>query len=346
VARLPLLNNEKTVTVTQILTKATSFIMSIEPWVNVELKHGLSKQTDPWGRRVIQAIDMDDCIAMFEVFDDRNNNKSSGPKNINSQVTLFGYGEYIWTSYVHRYIGDTALHLAIKQKKMMCLHMLLILKANPTILNASFVSAEDLCKQFLGTSALNLAYESMKYILNNLNPKQFKRMPDSALYRSLQNEAWMLLREGRIMYSELPASLNTANLEVISATEKKSYLSFNVPPPSSADDGGSVGTIDSNEMLLMEVGPVRRWVKMTDATTGMEYFFDEVISMFCQFLNHQLTQSSCLASHLGRCPWTGKPPLPPPHLPRPALSPAVWPALSTTAIWTGPTTRGTTTGPR
>ena len=56
-------------------------------------------------------------------------------------------------------LGDTALHIAIKQKKLLCVSILLLLKAKTAIPNAEGKTAEELSHEIL--------HRSLQDILNN-----------------------------------------------------------------------------------------------------------------------------------------------------------------------------------
>ena len=66
------------------------------------------------------------------------------PSCYHSQATVDNYGGHAWTHYRHNFIGDTALHLALRQRKLKCAYMLLALGASSDIENAKGETAADL----------------------------------------------------------------------------------------------------------------------------------------------------------------------------------------------------------
>lgn len=241
---------------------------TIENWLEIELNH--AKYTpNLWGRAVLQAIDQDDCIALF------NSSKREG-FDIDTQITILGYAQYLWTAQFHKFLGDTALHLAIRQKKMMCVHMLLHLKARFDIPNAAGITADDMCQSFFGTSAKNLKYEAVKFILHRTNLKDIPKLPDSVQYRHIEKEAWKLMEQGRILYSELPKSFagDDAILNKHLAKLRKSHLSFNMPKPVVVP---KVKKNDPPVEVVPEPEPAPvEWVILLDPESGKEYFYEKV----------------------------------------------------------------------
>ena len=64
-------------------------------------------------------------------------------------------------SLINVFEGDTALHLAIKQKKMKSIYSLLLMDADTTIRNAKGENAEDLSLRLLNKSIRTLKNESI-----------------------------------------------------------------------------------------------------------------------------------------------------------------------------------------
>eukprot|EP01031_Cornospumella_fuschlensis_P033091 gene33091-40030_t len=87
--------------------------MSIKAWAEIEIKHGkLIDPSDPKNKDV----------------------------NINAQTDTMGYLGYLWTVEVHKYLGDTLLHYALRERKLLCVYMLLYMDADPHIPNAKNVT--------------------------------------------------------------------------------------------------------------------------------------------------------------------------------------------------------------
>lgn len=64
----------------------------------------------PWGRLVVRAIDFDDCLQLVKVFETMANLGAQ----VDVRATGDNYGGYAWTHFRHNFIGDTALHLALR----------------------------------------------------------------------------------------------------------------------------------------------------------------------------------------------------------------------------------------
>lgn len=280
----------------------------MENWLDIEFNH--AKYTkNLWGRSVIQAIDMDNCIELY-------NCMHRTTEKIDTQMTLLGYDQYLWTSSVHKYLGDTALHLAMRQRKMMCVHMLLILKAKTDINNAAGISAESLSLTLFGTTIKNLEYEAYKFILNRINFKDIPKLPDSFRYRHIEKEAWKLMEDGRILYSELPTSFagDDTILNKHLYNIRKSHLSFNLKKPAGTIgvDNESTATGQENNTANSETsatatasgaatlspykGPT--WTKEFDRD-GRHYYYNQVFvltnDLHCQ-KNMRLFICFCCAS--------------------------------------------------
>jgi hypothetical protein len=207
--------------------------------------------------------------------------------NINAQVDILGYDQYLWTCMIHKYLGDTALHMAMRQKKMMCVHVLLVLKARIDIPNQKGETADSLSIKLFGTSAKNLEYEAYKFLLNRLPHKDIPGLPDEPRYRQVEKDAWKLMEQGRILYSELPRSFGGADpiLDKHMYLIRKNYLSFNLPkkgtPPVPAavpgvDDSAAASTAASAPDAAAEAAPPpSEWVVKTDGKKN-PYYFNQV----------------------------------------------------------------------
>ena len=257
---------------------------TIENWLDIEFNHAKYSKNS-WGRLVIQAIDMDDHISLYNCMKKPN-------VDINTQFDMLGYAQYLWTSSVHKYFGDTALHFAMRQKKMMCVHILLIMKARFDIPNKTGETADSLSLKLFGTSAKNLKYEAYKFILNRTPLKDISKLPDSIRYRNIEKEAWKLMEEGRILYSELPKSFGGSDpildkhLHVI----RRDYLSFNLPPKPVILKGKAARLaaeaavaeamrIDEEEKekkkLLAQAEATSDWIMTADGD-GNQYYYNQV----------------------------------------------------------------------
>ena len=75
-----------------------------------------------WGKQALQALDSDNIAILAHIYSTM---KHLGA-NINEKVNMDGYGNYVWTIWIHDHLGDTILHLAIKQKRYKSIRFLLL----------------------------------------------------------------------------------------------------------------------------------------------------------------------------------------------------------------------------
>ena len=159
----------------------------------------------PWGKEVIRALDEDDCLKLVEMFE----GKAQLGAHVDVQVSANNYGGYIWTPWLHKFRGDTALHLALRQKKMKCAYMLLALGASTDIENHVEQTAGDVCLKVLQRGIGELRKEAFRQLVEAIEPSRYTAMPrvTPVNYRSIAQEAWSLVRDGRVVYAELPECL-------------------------------------------------------------------------------------------------------------------------------------------
>lgn len=60
--------------------------------------------------------------------------------DVNLSTTGLGYNGYLWTVDIHYYLGDTALHFSLRQRKILTTSMLLLLGADIYKANAQHVT--------------------------------------------------------------------------------------------------------------------------------------------------------------------------------------------------------------
>lgn len=174
---------------------------SWEYWLRHELKFSKSAYV-PWGRKAIRALDLDDCVSLYEIY----LNLGHLGASLSCQTTAYGYGGHIWTVWIHKHLGDTILHLAVKQRKMRCLYTLLFLDIDTSIRNSDGYTAEELSLSILKKTFKDLRLESNRMLLPFVDPRKFSRLPDRFNFRSLAEEAWRLMEAGRSMFSQPPVS--------------------------------------------------------------------------------------------------------------------------------------------
>ena len=159
----------------------------------------------PWGRLVIRAIDFDDCAAMCKVFEE----KRELGANVDEQSTSENYGGHTWTAWITSFVGDTALHMALRQNKMKCVYMLIAMGACVDIENCRGQTAEDMIRD-KGLKLRQLELDAFREVIPQIDPTTFRHLPKrsphtAANFPSVEREAWDLMEQGRNMYQEVPA---------------------------------------------------------------------------------------------------------------------------------------------
>lgn len=152
---------------------------SVEGWLAQELRYGKANY-NRWGRMVLRAIDVDDGLALIDIFIHKKDVLGS---NINAQTTIRGYEGHVWTAWIHNHIGDTALHIAIKQKRMVCIYALLLIEADVSIKNEDNETAAELCERIIGIPLKMLHGDARQGLAPCIDPRSFTKLPDSVLMR-------------------------------------------------------------------------------------------------------------------------------------------------------------------
>ena len=181
----------------------------VERFLQTELRFSRSTYV-PWGKEVVRAIDFDDCLKLVEVFEV----KAQLGAHVDVQVTASNYGGYIWTAWLHNLQGDTALHMAVRQRKTMCVYMLLAMGAATDIENQGGETAGDLCLKKYRRDVKELHKEAFRELVTKIDPAQYKMFPKSGPdnYPTIGQEALSLLREGRVIYTELPKCFSYSDI--------------------------------------------------------------------------------------------------------------------------------------
>jgi hypothetical protein len=76
------------------------------------LKDGLMRSKTPysmWGREVLRALEVDDAFRMLRVFAD----KPHLGAHFDAQTTHEGYGGYVWTPWIHKFLGNVSFNLYV-----------------------------------------------------------------------------------------------------------------------------------------------------------------------------------------------------------------------------------------
>ena len=72
----------------------------------------------------------------------------TSPHIASHRLTVGRYGGYHWSAWMHAWLGDTALHAAVKMRKTVAMHALLVQGADThRLVNAMGHTASDLCEQ-------------------------------------------------------------------------------------------------------------------------------------------------------------------------------------------------------
>ena len=159
----------------------------------------------PWGRLVIRAIDFDDCVSMVQTFETR----AALGAHVDVQATSENYGGYVWSAWITNFVGDTALHMALRQKKMKCAYMLIAMGAVTDIENSRGQTAEDIITKSLGKTVRQMELDAFREVIPLLDPMQLKYLPKRSTvthvnFPTVEREAWDMMTAGRSMYVETP----------------------------------------------------------------------------------------------------------------------------------------------
>ena len=127
---------------------------------------------------------------------------------MDAQATSEEYGGHTWTAWITNFVGDTALHMALRQNKMKCVYMLIAMGACTDIENCRGQTAEDLIKQ-KGFTIRQLELNAFRVVLPQIPVTSFRHLPKrsphtAANFPSVEREAWDLMEQGRNIYVEVP----------------------------------------------------------------------------------------------------------------------------------------------
>jgi len=178
----------------------------------------------------MQSIDVDDYITLSQMM-----NKKSHPNyDINIQTNIYGYAGYMWTVSIHQFLGDTALHFALRTKKLYCVYMLLYLGAEVTVLNDAGERAVDMLQGIYNMTYENMKYDAKRQLIKHTPLDKLPLLPKEFLPTDTSNvkkEAWSLMMQGCLLYTKLPKALqrkkDKVNTSHTSPTTRR-HLSFNL----------------------------------------------------------------------------------------------------------------------
>jgi len=161
--------------------------------LNFELTRSKSHAT--WGKEIIFAIDANNPAKLISIF----KKKKHLGANINEQTTRRSYGGYAWTHWMHKFLGDTALHIALKQRKTHCVHALLVIGADTNIANDEGLFPDDIALKVYGKTLKQLRQVSEADLLDAMHPRDFHLLPDNVLYRNLEHQAQKIMEGVRVL---------------------------------------------------------------------------------------------------------------------------------------------------
>jgi hypothetical protein len=169
----------------------------------------------PWGKQVIRAIDMDDCLTLIHVYE----TMASLGADVNARVYDNAFGGYVWTAYIHNFAGETALHMCLRQKKLKCAYMLLALGADANIENLKTPpqTAADLMHVMYRKTVREMQLDAFRVVIPLLPIDRLQELPKRSTlthvnWKTIEKEAWDLMREGRSYHVDLPESLQVSAL--------------------------------------------------------------------------------------------------------------------------------------
>ena len=142
------------------------------------------------------------------------------------------------------------------------------MNADSSIENAAGEIPNIMCSSLCdGKTIANLEFEGVRMILSLLDPKKFDQMPNTYRYRTqVETEAWLLMEQGRNMYTELPKCLSTKPLFVI-GNSTSPHMSFNM-------DKNMTWDVVNKTFTKNPRPPPVYWLKKVDEN-GTEYFYNE-----------------------------------------------------------------------
>lgn len=186
----------------------------IENLINKQLDQSKAKDASTfWGRKAIFALDMDSAEDIVRIYIKEKDHFKS---DVFEQVTPYGYAGYLWTIRIHKYLGDTILHLALRMKKLECVYALLLHNISPDtyeVRNILDESCNDVCKAIYNTTLEDMKRIAFEEIINSVDPRRFEYiLPMKSKYQSSQREARYLLHNGRFLGDVTPHTLKYRDL--------------------------------------------------------------------------------------------------------------------------------------
>lgn len=151
-----------------------------------------------FGRRIVLAIDRDDFQVLLAAFSKYHEGTS---QDIDSTVNHEGYFGYKWTPWIAQFLGDTILHLALKEKKHLCVNALLLMGASTNITNYFKETTNELCLCSVGRNINYVKSNASLNLLPFIKIGDAKRYPRYFPFLNLQKEALHMLHNGRVFNS-------------------------------------------------------------------------------------------------------------------------------------------------
>ena len=179
-----------------------------------DLRFSKSKY-NPWGRQIIRAMDSDDCLQLVNTYETH----AQLGADVNFQVTD-NYGGHVWTPYIHNFVGDTALHMALRQGKLKCAYMLLALGARSDLENHRKETPADIMHHKYNKTPRQMQLDAFREVIPLLPAENLQQLPKRSHpsithvnWKTIEREAWDMMLSGRNFYVELPETLMFNDLD-------------------------------------------------------------------------------------------------------------------------------------
>jgi hypothetical protein len=170
------------------------------------------------GQKLIHAIDTDDFEAILKIFGHDSHSINTSAVDIDTIVNINGYMNYKWTPWIAQFLGDSLLHIALKEKKTKCIDILLLLQANTSLQNYFRETSNTIAQSKLGVSIAYLKYNATLNLAPYITLPMIHKYSKLSVFHSLHKEALHLYSHGRNLIS-------THSIETDSSTNESESTS-------------------------------------------------------------------------------------------------------------------------